>query len=289
MNVIEKIHPDFFIVGAPRSGTTSLHEYLNEIPEIFMCPKESGYFSKFSIGRITSEEEYKNSFADATPNQLIGESTAIYLRDPETPDKIHQANHNAKIIIMLRDPIERAYSHYLMYVHNGYETQSFSKKLELYDKNKSDGRFHDYIIMPSYYFDSVSKYIDVFGREQVKICIYEEFADKTQKIVSEILDFLCIDSSLPKNITEKYNDFAHPPGKSQKFIMTNYISQNIGRRLLPKSTRLSIKNFLSDKNSKPKLEENDILKLCEFFVDDVTKIQDLLQQKLHWQHFPNTF
>jgi hypothetical protein len=254
-----------------------------------MCPKESGYFSKFSIGRLASEEEYKKSFVDATPNQLIGESTAIYLRDPETPDKIHHANHNAKIIIMLRDPIERAYSHYLMYVRNGYETQSFSKKLELYDKNKSDGRFHDYIIMPSYYFDSVSKYIDVFGREQVKICIYEEFADKTQKIVSEILDFLCIDSSLPKNITEKYNDFAHPPGKSQKFIMTNYISQNIGRRLLPKSTRLSIKNFLSDKNSKPKLEENDILKLCEFFVDDVTKIQDLLQQKLHWQHFPNTF
>ena len=289
MNIIEKIHPDFFIVGAPRSGTTSLHEYLNEIPEIFMCPKESGYFSKFSIGRLESEEEYKNSFVDATPNQLIGESTAIYLRDPETPDKIHQANHNAKIIIMLRDPIERAYSHYLMYIRNGYETRSFSKKLELYDKNKSDGRFHDYIIMPSYYFDSVSKYINVFGREQVKICIYEEFADKTQKIVSEILDFLCIDSSLPKNITEKYNDFAHPPGKSEKFIMTNYISQNIGRRLLPKSTRLSIKNFLSDKNSKPKLEENDILKLYEFFVDDVTKIQDLLQRKLHWKHFPNTF
>ena len=143
--------------------------------------------------------------------------------------------------------------------------------------------------MPSYYFDSVSKYIDVFGREQVKICIYEEFADKTHKIVSEILDFLCIDSLPPKNITEKYNDFAHPPGKSQKFIMTNYISQNIGRRLLSKSTRLSIKNFLSDKNSKPKLEENDILKLYEFFVNDVTKIQDLLQQKLHWQHFPNTF
>ena len=71
--------------------------------------------------------------------------------------------------------------------------------------------------------------------------------------------------------------------------MTNYISQNIGRRLLSKSTRLSIKNFLSDKNSKPKLEENDILKLYEFFVNDVTKIQDLLQQKLHWQHFPNTF
>ena len=71
--------------------------------------------------------------------------------------------------------------------------------------------------------------------------------------------------------------------------MTNYVSKNIGRRLLPKSTRLSIKNFLSDKNSKPELEENDILKLHDFFVSDVAKIQDLLKQKLHWQHFPNTF
>ena len=286
---MKRTYPDFFIVGAPRSGTTSLHEYLNEIPEIFMCPKECGYFSKFSIGRVESAQEYKNLFADATSNQLIGESTAIYLRDPETPDKIHKANHNAKIIIMLRDPIERVHSHYLMYVHNGYETQSFSKKLEAYDKSKSDEKFHNYIIMPSYYFDSVSKYIDVFGRDQIKICIYEEFADKTHKIVSEILDFLCIDSSLPKNITEKYNDFAHPLGKSQKFIMPNYVSKNIGRRLLPKSMRLSIKNFLSDKNSKPELEENDILKLHDFFVSDVTKIQDLLKRKLHWQHFPNTF
>ena len=98
-----------------------------------------------------------------------------------------------------------------------------------------------------------------------------------------------IDSSLPKNISKKYNDFAHPLGKPQNFFMTNYVSKNIGRRLLPKSTRLSIKNFLSDKNSKPELEENDILKLHDFFVSDVAKIQDLLKQKLHWQHFPNTF
>ena len=286
---MERNYPEFFIVGAPRTGTTSLHEYLNEIPEIFMCPKECGYFSKFSIGRIESLQEYKNLFMDATSDQLIGESTAIYLRDPDTPDKIYKANNKAKIIIILRDPIERAYSHYLMYKRNGYETESFSKKLGAYDKNKPQGEFHDYIIMPSYYFDSVSKYVKLFGRNQIKICIYEEFASNTEKIVAETLDFLGINSSLPKNIGKKYNDFAHPLGKPQNFFIKNSVSKNIGRRLLPQSTRLSIKNFLSDKNSKPKLKENDILKLHEFFVNDVTKIQELLQQKLQWQHFPNTF
>ena len=108
---------------------------------------------------------------------------------------------------MLRDPIERAYSHYLMYIRNGYETQSFSKKLGAYDKSKPREKFHDYIIMPSYYFDSISKYIKLFGRNQIKICIYEEFVSNTEKIVAETLDFLGIDSSLPKNISKKYNDF----------------------------------------------------------------------------------
>ena len=276
-------------MGAPRSGTTSLHEYLNQIPEIFMCPKECGFFSKFSIGRVESETEYQNLFVDATSTQLIGESTAIYLRDPETPTKIYNVNPNAKIIIILRDPIERAYSHYLMYIRNGYETQSFSKKLKTYNKSKSQGGFHDYIIMPSFYFDSVSNYIEVFDKTQIKICICEEFAYNTQKIVAEILDFLNINSSLPKNITKKYNDFAHPLGKSQQFFMKNYLSKNLGRRLLPKSTRLSIKNFLSDKNSKPELKENDIIKLHELFADDVIKTQDLLKRKLHWEHFPDTF
>ena len=110
---LNNAYPDFFIVGAPRSGTTSLHEYLNKIPEIFMCTKESGYFSKFSIGRVTTEQEYKNLYSNSENNQLIGESTAIYLRDPETPDLIYKANPKAKIIILLRDPIERAHSHYL--------------------------------------------------------------------------------------------------------------------------------------------------------------------------------
>ena len=99
--------------------------------------KESGYFSKFSIGRVTTEQEYKNLYSNSENNQLIGESTAIYLRDPETPDLIYKANPKAKIIILLRDPIERAHSHYLKYIRNGYETEPFSRKIAVYKKNNT--------------------------------------------------------------------------------------------------------------------------------------------------------
>ena len=175
----------------------------------------------------------------------------------------------------------------IMHCITSYPTQPKDANLQMIKTLQE--KFHDYIITPSYYFDSVSKYVKLFGRNQTKICIYEEFASNTEKIVAEILDFLGVDVSLPKNISKKYNDFAHPLGKSQNFFMKSSVSKNIGRRLLSQSTRLSIKNFLSDKNSKPKLKENDILKLHEFFVNDVTKIQDLLQRKLQWQHFSNTF
>jgi hypothetical protein len=280
--------PDFFIIGAPRSGTTSLHEYLNQISEIFMCTKESGYFSKFSIGRVKTEREYKSLYNNSKNNQLIGDATPDYLRDPETPSLIYKANPKAKIIILLRDPIERTHSHYLKHIRNGYETKPFSKRFAEY-KDDTRGSFHDYIIMPSFYFDSVSKYINVFGDEQIKICIYEEFAKNTKKIVREILDFLQIDSDLPSNINKKYNEFAHPPQRSEQLLTSNYFSLHIAKRFLPKSTRSSIKNLLSDKNSKPELEENDIIKLHKLFDDDVTKLQNLLKRKLNWKHFPNTF
>ena len=84
---MQKTYPDFFIVGAPRCGTTSLHEYLNKISDVFMCTKECGFFSKYSNGRIESYDEYHALFSNAQSNQLIGESTAIYLRDPDTAKK----------------------------------------------------------------------------------------------------------------------------------------------------------------------------------------------------------
>tara|TARA_B110000014_G_scaffold264021_1_gene262926 strand:+ start:1604 stop:2452 length:849 start_codon:yes stop_codon:yes gene_type:complete len=282
---LQKIYPDFFIVGAPRSGTTSLHEYLNQLSEVFMCVKECGFFSEFSNGRVESYDEYAALFSGASSNQLIGESTAIYLRDPDTPKKIHDANPNAKIIIMLRDPIERAFSHYLMYIKNGYETLSFSKKLENYLESKTKENFHNYIIMPSFYFDSISGYVDMFGREKIKIIIYEEFAKNTEKSVSEILDFLNINTELPTNLTKKYNDFSHPLGKSQNFIISNKLSRNLGRRLLPKSTRISIKNIISNKNEKPTLQKNDLLKLQELFSQDVSSLKSFLERKLPWKNF----
>ena len=115
---------DFFIVGAPKAGTTSLYHYLNEHPEISMSSqKEPDYFSDADIqnegmyygkNRIDTIKKYHSLFDDNSESKLKGEASVSYLFYKNVPQKIKAYNPDSKIIIMLRNPIERAFSHYLM-------------------------------------------------------------------------------------------------------------------------------------------------------------------------------
>ena len=105
--------PNFFIVGAPRAGTTSLYNYLNEISEVFMSPvKEPGFFIPNDF-RNFSEKTYLELFENVKDEIAIGEATAGYLGNEKTPFLIKEKVPNAKIIITLRDPVNRIFSHYL--------------------------------------------------------------------------------------------------------------------------------------------------------------------------------
>ena len=111
--------PTFFIVGAPRSGTTSLYNYLKTIPEIFMSPvKEPGYFIPNDF-RGFSEKKYLELFKNVKDEIVIGEASAGYLASQEAAFRIKKEIPNAKIIITLRDPVERTFSDYLNNLRTG--------------------------------------------------------------------------------------------------------------------------------------------------------------------------
>ena len=104
--------PNFFIVGAPKAGTSSLYAYLNEIPGIFMSPKkEPNYFSENTIPNdhpikpIRDKKKYLELFKGVKGEKIIGEASTSYLADPEAPKLIHEACPDAKILISLRDPV----------------------------------------------------------------------------------------------------------------------------------------------------------------------------------------
>src|SRR3989338_3833819 len=112
--------PNFLIIGATKAGTTSIHNYLGQHPEIFVCPhKETNFFAQDSAtcflgDAINTREDYEREFEGVKNEKAIGETSPAYLAVPTAPERIHGLIPHAKLIAILRDPAERAYSHYLM-------------------------------------------------------------------------------------------------------------------------------------------------------------------------------
>jgi len=282
--------PNFFIVGTQKAGTTTLYEYLNEISDVYMSPtKEPRYFNSeilFShISQIKEKSEYLNLFRNVKDQKAIGEASPGYLRDPMSAKLIHDAVPKAKIIILLRDPIERAFSAYLMHKSKGVTKKSFHEIISEGNKRKPGNsvEFRGYLLNGLYY-KQVKKYYDVFGPNRVKVWIFEEFVKNLELTVREVLDFLEIDSNIPKNIGKAYNEYGVPRGKISEKILRNKTVVRMANKLVPQSFGFKIrKNILLKAEKKPTILEDDRKALESFFREDVKKLEKLLQRKLPWR------
>jgi len=289
-----KIWPNFFIVGAAKAGTTTLYEYLKETDGVYMSPvKEARFFHHPDISHkilqnvISDEKKYLKLFNKVTDEKAIGEASPSYLLDPESPEIIHKKIPNAKIIIMLRDPVQRAFSQYLMKKTNGVEQRTFHQVIEDYMSDYENGRDHwDRTIYAGLYTKNVKKYTDIFGLQNVKIIMFEEFVKDTPKYVKEVLDFLEVDSELPLNVGKVYNAYGEPRGKIADRMLANKLIWKIGVKIIPRTFRQGLRKKIFLKNKKkPKLPEEDGRVLQKFYKDDVNSLEKLLDRKLPWKWF----
>jgi len=284
-----EVWPNFFIVGAPKAGTTSLYFYLKQVPEVYLPPfKEPNYFSIRVIPAdhyllpIRNKSNYLRLFEGVKDEIAIGEASPSYLEDPEAPKLIHQVVPHAKIIILLRDPVERAFSHYLMMVSQGYEKLSFREAIEQILSKKSRGEFRHYLT-PGQYSEQIKRYINIFGNEKVKILIFEEFIRDTQKSIEEVLNFLGINEKPSSLVENTYNPFSVSRGWYADLIMTNTMIRKIGFSLIPNpDLRQKIKGKLLKKAKKPEMFSDDRGFLEKYYMDDVKKLQNSLNRKLPW-------
>jgi len=152
------IWPNFFIVGAPKAGTTSLYEYLKDIPGIYMSPvKEPNFFrTEFTstnrhIGHVINKEEYLSLFKNVKGKKIIGEASPSYLEDPKSPFLIHEKIPNAFILISLRDPVERLFSAHLMLVRLGLRNLSFHKEILNAINHNKDNKHQQWLRRGSYF------------------------------------------------------------------------------------------------------------------------------------------
>lgn len=201
--------PNFFIVGAPKCGTTSLHEYLQRHPDVFMpFYKEPHYFgadlegSRFRQFR-NKPERYLKLFRDARSEKRIGESSPWYLVSQCAPEEIHAYDPAAKIIIMLRNPIDMMYSMWSQFRYSGNEQiGSFEEALEAEADRRAGKRIRRaaHCVTGLHYremarfAEHVPRYFERFGRENVQIIIFDDFRSDTPAAFRAVLDFLDLDS-----------------------------------------------------------------------------------------------
>lgn len=184
--------PDFFIIGAAKAGTTSLYWYLKAHPQIFLPVKKEPRYYAYAGERpedfegpgaaqpinsiIKDKAVYMQLFEDATPDQVVGEASPAYLYSPVTAQRIFQDNPDAKIIAILRNLIDRAYSHFLDNAANEWEKcTNFEKVIEaqLNGERKRWWRKWDYI-GHGFYAKQLEPYFNHFKLENIKIILYED-------------------------------------------------------------------------------------------------------------------
>lgn len=286
--------PNFIISGFPKCGSTALHYYVDAHPEIFM-PKQKelhyftqSYISKLNKGpgdleakksQVKSLDSYFKMFEGVSGEKTIGETSPSYINYPSSFKKINKELDTPKVIILIRDPIKRAYSNYLHLLREHRETESFSKSLDLENFRKSQ-QYSDFWLYTfnSFYYDKIIEAKKVFS--DVLILTQEELNLDTKKTLIKVYKFLEVDSEFtPNNSNNRYNK----GGLYKKNIITNFIFKQgkiktIFKKIVPISPWMkAIKNSLISNyhyKAAPVDEEteNKLVKLFKKEVYNLTKI-----------------
>lgn len=289
--------PDFMIVGAAKSGTTSLYYYLKQHPYIYMPKrKEPWFFSSKNYskrtGVVNTLEEYAKLFENAKEYQLIGEASVSYLCTYEETIKnikeiYKEKTKDIKIIIVLRNPIERIFSRYMMFKRDNWiNNESFLENV--LNENKYKERFYwdENYIECSMYYNQVKAYLENF--ENVLCLPYEDLRDNLDDTIKQIFSFLNL-KHININTETKFNVSGIPKNKIIHNIMhTDNLFKDFVKNLLPADFRVKVKEFINSKNlKKDRISKEDYEYLYNnFFKEDIDKLEKLLGWNLeNWKSY----
>ena len=274
----EQPAPNLFLVGAAKSGTTSLWKALCDHPQVFMTRmKEPHYFShvvpspqwasRFPVTRTASE--YRRLFADANGERYRGEASTSYLWSPAAADRIRQEEPNARIIAVLRDPIERAYSHYWNDVREGLEKQPFEAALraELSRQHVGQwGRDSLYIDIGRY-FRQVTAYIDRF-EDRVLVLSYADLVSEPNRALTRTWHFLGLPPAAGEQQLARENASQVARGKLSHTLLGSHRLRLLGRSVLPPRGRALARDLLLKPAARPPMGDVARAILMEALLDD---------------------
>jgi DNA polymerase elongation subunit (family B) len=299
--------PDFFIVGAAKAGTTALQQILDDHPAVYMSPlKEPNFFyddvsikelrkellkkievenveqwilsgMKGSLWTAYLKDEllYKKIF-EKEHHKICGEASVSYLYSKNAAKNIFNYNPHAKIIIILRNPAERAWSHFNMEKRMGLLKNSF---IEEFDRNKENAHpiwgIDPIFLSGGLYYNQVKRYLDIFPKEQIYICLYDDFKNNPKGTIDDLLKFIGVNNKDVEFIfdNKKVNE-------ARKSVVDDFLpSEGLKARFRKIVKFLGVhsllKKLLSSENKNP-LPATYKKILADYYANDIKELELLL-------------
>lgn len=290
--------PNFLIIGAIKSGTTSLCYYLKQHPQIYMSRvKEPRFFAlegervnfrgpgDYNIAdeSVTDIKIYRTLFQSISGERAAGEASALYLYSFKAPQRIYHYVPNAKLIAVLRNPIERAYSSFLHCIRDGREPlDDFTEALleeEKRIRNSWAPIWH--YKRAGFYHEQLKRYFDLFDKSQIRVYLYEDLNEDPSGTLRDIFRFLEVDESFIPDTSARLNVSGVPRNKALHSLVTNLnrptIKSFVPNRLL-KALREPVRSRVLTKP--PQLLPEVRGRLIEVFREDILRLQELIDRDL---------
>jgi len=291
------VWPNFFIVGAPKCGTTSLYAHLKRHPQVFLPDMKEPHFfvtdrpPSRDVSRarrltcVGNQDKYLRLYEAAVGIPAIGDASSTYLWDPNAAERIREICPLARIVICLRDPVVRAHSHFLMNRRIGMESLPTFERAIQADLTIRDHRFWGgrlYIEFGRYH-EQVRRYLETFGRDQILIVLFDELTKLPQVVLARVTRHLGI-RSLPAEegeLSKAHNPFRMPRFGAMYRFVTHRISPELRRRVLPDRLRAWLgNNSVLYSAEKPLLDLPTRKVLQEIYDPDIAALEALLARPL---------
>lgn len=280
--------PTFIVIGVAKGGTTSIYRYLDQHPEIFMCPDKGPNFFGYEDARdwkwhdegepplmrhfkVATLEEYERLFDGVTNERAVGEVSPQYFRCPTAARRIRDVIPEAKLVASLRNPADRAFSGFLMRTRRGEVVGDAHSELTPQSSHVKEG----------FYFQRMKRYYDLFDREQIKIYLFDDFKRGPGDLIRDLFGFLGVDTGFEPDTTVRHN-----PANVPKSALLNRILYQprvirgvkavLPARLEKVAKRLRQRNLRPAPSFPPDLRAT----LLDLYQDDIHRLEELIDRDL---------
>lgn len=290
--------PNFLIIGAPKSGTSSIYEYLRQHPQVYMSPeKETNFFAfhgnrpnfggpgdkwrKYATCPVTLEA-YEALFHGVTDERAVGEASPMYLSHPRAPEEIRKHLPDARLIAILRNPADRAFSAYMMRVRDGLERSAdFAEALRREPQRIRDNWSWGDYARKGFYYEHLKRYFDRFDRSRIRVYLFEDLTRHPLQTMQDIFQFLEIDDGFVPDMSRKHNVSGVIKSPVSRFLWTrSHALRAVVRPLLTPKLRHGVFQYVIRDLVKSSMPAQLRRELLERFRPDILKLEELLQRDL---------